>query len=329
MKKNHQCTIDLTDADINLLLKLEHDLNEGPTPTNSPDLFCSKAKTLSKLLPNHIKRELMHFSVNGSPTGYLLIKNIPIEDTPPTPSGNQFKVGETTLLARVQAILTSFFSDLISYEAEGYGRLFQDVVPIKSMSTVQTSLGSSTELEIHTEQAFSKLRPDFLSLSCLRGDNNANTYILPVQKIIDNATENEITLLRKPLWKTGVDLSFKLNGHEFIEGDIRGPLAILTGDQFDPQITFDQDLMTGVCDESQAMVKKIVDIYYKHRYSHNLKPGEIIIIDNRRALHGRSPFFPQFNGFDRFLVRCFSTLDYSKSMHARINNGRTIAAIYS
>jgi len=329
MKKNHQCTIELTNNDISLLLNLARILNESVNPPDNPESFCNKAKMLSNLLPNHIKDELMHFSVNGSPTGYLLIKNIPVENTPPTPSGNQFKVGETTLLAKIQAILISFFSDLISYEAEGYGRLFQDVVPIKSMSTVQTSLGSNTELEIHTEQAFSKLRPDFLSLSCLRGDHNANTYILPVQKIIDNATKNEIDILRKPLWKTGVDLSFKLNGHEFIEGDTRGPLAILTGDQFDPQITFDQDLMTGVCNESQAMVKKIVDIYYKHRYSHNLKPGEIIIIDNRRALHGRSPFFPQFNGFDRFLIRCFSTLDYNKSVYARINNGRTIAAIYS
>ena len=327
MKKDDLHTIELTDSDINLLLKLADNLNE--TPSGNPDLFCNKAKILSKLLPNYIKEVLMKFSANGSPTGYLLIKNIPLENIPTTPSGNQFKVGETTLLARVQAILISFFSDLISYEAEGYGRLFQDVVPIKSMSIVQTSLGSNTELEIHTEQAFSKLRPDFISLSCLTGDNNANTYILPVQKIIDNTTKDEITLLRKPLWKTGVDLSFKLNGHEFIEGDTRGPLSILSGSHEDPQITFDQDLMTGVCDESQAMVKKIVDIYYKHRYSHNLKPGEIIIIDNRRALHGRSPFFPRFNGFDRFLVRCFSTLDYSKSMYARINNGRTIAAIYS
>jgi L-asparagine oxygenase len=329
MENNYKYIIELLPIEIEAITNLAHDLNEGPPSTNNPDLFCNKAKMLSKLLPNHIKDELMHFSVNGSPTGYLVIKNIPVENTPPTPSGNQFKVGETTLLARVQAIIISFFSDLIAYEAEGYGRLFQDIVPIKSMSAVQTSLGSNTELEIHTEQAFSKLRPDFLSLSCLRGDINANTYILPVQKILDNATENETDILRKPLWKTGVDFSFKLNGHEFIEGDIRGPLAILSGDKFDPQITFDQDLMTGVCDESQAMVKKIVDIYYKHRYSHNLKPGEIIIIDNRRALHGRSPFFPQFNGFDRFLIRCFSTLDYNKSMHARINNGRTIAAIYS
>lgn len=327
MKPDFQCIIELTNNDTNLLLKLARELNENPSET--PDLFCKKAKQLSNLIPNYIKDELMHFSEKGSRTGYFLLKNLPVENSPQTPGGNQFKVGEKTLLARIQAILISVFSDLIAYEAEGYGRLFQDVVPIKSMSTVQTSLGSNTELEIHTEQAFSKLRPDFLSLSCLRGDSNANTYILPVEKILDNITNDEMDLLRRPLWKTGVDLSFKLNGHEFIEGDIRGPLPILSGPGDDPRITFDQDLMTGVCEESKKMIKRIVDIYYKHRYSHNLKPGEMIIIDNRRALHGRSPFFPLFDGLDRFLIRCFSTLDYIRSAYSRINGGRTIAAIYS
>ena len=327
MKPDVQCIIELTQNDVTLLLKLARELTENPS--ENPDLFCKKAKQLSTLIPKHIKDELMHFSINGSQTGYFLLKNLPVENAPQTPSGNQFKVGEKTLLARMQAILISVFSEMIAYEAESYGRLFQDVVPIKSMSTVQTSLGSNTELEIHTEQAFSKLRPDFLSLSCLRGDSNASTYILPVGKIMDNITNDEMDLLRRPLWKTGVDLSFKLNGHEFIEGDIRGPLPILSGPVDDPRITFDQDLMTGICEESKKMVKRIVDIYYKHRNSHNLRPGEMIIIDNRRALHGRSPFYPLFDGLDRFLIRCFSTLDYIRSAYARINGTRTIAAIYS
>ena len=33
--------------------------------------------------------------------------------------------------------------------------------------------GSGVELELHTEQAFSKLRPDVLSLACLRGNPKA------------------------------------------------------------------------------------------------------------------------------------------------------------
>ena len=59
---------------------------------------------------------------------------------------------------------------MVSYEAEGNGRLFQDMVPNKELALSQTSLGSKKELELHTEQAFSEMRPDYLSLACLKGD---------------------------------------------------------------------------------------------------------------------------------------------------------------
>jgi len=314
-------------------IKILEDISTKITdcPSEEPELFCKKLKELNKWIPERIKKILYEFALNGSETGFLIIKNIQIVESklPKTPSKNYFKIGERTFLAKIQALFMSIISEMIAYEAEGYGRLYQDVVPIKEMSSIQTSVGSNTELEIHTEQAFSKLRPDILSLACLRGDKDAFTYILPVNKIIENLSKDEINLLYKPLWKTGVDLSFKLNGHEFVEGDMRGPLSILNGDREDPYLIFDQDLMKGITEESDEMVKKIVDIYYEHRLSHNLKPGEIILIDNKRAVHGRSPFFPRYDGYDRFLVRCFGTFDYEKSLYARCNDSRMVKAIYS
>ena len=325
--ENREPVIDLTEEEIQILLQLATELRENPT--DNPDLFCRKAKLLSERIPARLQNILSGFAHHGSSTGFLLIKNIHVENLPPTPDSNNHKIGEQSVLARIQAIIISYISEMLAYEAEGYGRLFQDVVPTKSMEKNQTSLGSSIELEIHTEQAFSKLRPDFLSLACLRGDKDAITYILPVQKIIENFSDEELQYIREPLWNTGVDLSFKLNGNEFIEGDIRGPLPIIYGEPTDPLLIFDQDLMTGTCEKSTSMIKKIIDIYYKHRISHNLKSGEIVVIDNHRAVHGRSPFFPKFDGTDRFLIRCFSTVDYVKSNYARIDGGRTVAAIYS
>lgn len=300
-------------------------------PSLSPILFCEQAKEQSKHLPSHIKSILTSFATVGSETGFLLIKTVPLDDAtiPQTPSDNKCKVGETTNLAKIQAILVSAISELIAYEAEGQGNLFQDIVPLKAMEHAQTSLGSNTELEIHTEQAFSKLKPDILSLACLRGDPDAYTHIFPLQTILNNLTTEEKALLRKPLWKTGVDLSFKLNNDEFIDGDIRGPMPIISGPPSNPTLIFDQDLMTGTNPEATDMIRKIVDIYYQHKIRHNLKPGEIVLIDNRRAVHGRSAFKPRYDGKDRFLIRCFATFDLSKSEYARENQTRTISAIYS
>jgi L-asparagine oxygenase len=324
--------VEITEDELNILKNLASKITTNPS--KNPDAFCNQTKKISKDLPDRIQIELMNFIENGNENGYLLISGINIDDNiPDTPSNNTFKIGETTILAKIQATMSSLISDIIAYEAEGYGDIFQDIVPIQKMKMEQTSLGSGTELEIHTEQAFSKLRPDILSLACLRGDPNAVTYILPVQTIIDNLSDVDVELLKQPLWKTGVDLSFKLNNHEFIEGDIRGPFPILNiENQYNNgryNLVFDQDLMFGINEDAQQLIGKIVDIYYKHRIHHNLKPGEIIIIDNRHAVHGRSPFRPKYDGKDRFLVRCFSVFDYQYSSYARPSESRVVSAIYS
>ena len=265
----------------------------------------------------------------GHEVASTLRREAPLREpgVPPTPTNNNERIGETTNLAKIQAILMESISELVAYEAEGYGRLFQDVVPVQAMAKDQTSVGSNAELEIHTEQAFSRLRPDILSLACLRGDINAKTYILPVESVFKYMTPEEKCLLRLSLWKTGVDLSFKLHGQDFIEGDVRGPMPIIHGEEEDPFLRFDQDLMYSLNEFGIHLLKKIVAIYYEVRGQHNLMSGEIILIDNNRAVHGRSPFFPRYDGNDRFLVRCFGTFDYNKSAHAR--EGRMVKAIYS
>jgi L-asparagine oxygenase len=332
--------IELTNEENNILVDLAFQITANPSKT--PQLFCEQAKECSKNVPQRIKSILTAFANKGTETGFLLIKNFSFDNIAPglpyptsmtlpkTPDNNYSKIGESTLLAYIQSILLNVIAELISYEAEGHGRLFQDVVPVKKMENEQTSVGSNTELEIHTEQAFSKLRPDILSLACIRGDTLAQTYILPVMKILENMDDAERKMLRLPLWKTGVDLSFKLNGNAFIEGDIRGPFPIISGHDIDPKLLFDQDLMFGVNEDADNLIKKIIDIYYKYRNQHNLQTGEIILIDNNRAVHGRSPFYPKYDGDDRFLIRCFAVYDYEYSSYARGDgDSRMVSAIYS
>jgi L-asparagine oxygenase len=317
--------IELDSSESTILFNLSK--NIFAHPSEEPELFCQQSKEQSKKIPERIQKHLLHFSQHGNQHGFLLIKKIPILFIEETPPGNTYKVGEKTALAKIQSMFLHVMGEMIAYEAEGYGRLFQDIVPIQSMATAQTSLGSRKELENHTEQAFSTLRPDILSLACLRGDEGAWTYILPVKSILENCNEKEIELLKQPLWMFGVDLSFKLNGNEFLEGDQRGPYPILTFCKDDVFLRFDQDLICGTTEESKNLVNKIIAIYREHRFQHNLKQGEIVLIDNNRAIHGRSSFSPNYDGNDRFLVRSFGVFDYEKSYYAR--EGRIVKSIYS
>jgi L-asparagine oxygenase len=219
--------------------------------------------------------------------------------------------------------------EMVAYEAEGQGRLFQDIVPTKSMANLQTSLGSA-ELEIHTEQAFSVLRPDYLSLACLRGDHAALTYVMPVGAILPQLSEKEQALLKEPLWTCDVDISFKLADGMIHprHWETRGPMPILYG-VHDAQLVFDQDLMKGVTEESEDLVKKLVGIYYEKRHAHVFMPGDIMIVDNNRAVHGRSRFSPRYDGRDRFLVRCFGVKNIMRVRGAMSDNQRKILARYS
>jgi len=325
--RNH--ILHLSPEEVKLLINLASNITAHPS--NGAELFCEQSAKMALSLPFRIKNTLTKFANEGSSTGMLLITGIPMDNKqlPLTPKGNSEHVGELTLLARIQAIFNHIYGQMIGYEAEGEGRLFQDLVPKEELKTSQTSLGSNVELEIHTEQAFSKLRPDIVSLACLRGDLSAKTYILPVHYILECLTPSQQEFLRQPNWTTEVDMSFKMNGHEFLDGDKRGPIPIITGSFEDPNLVFDQDLMKGNSDEAKEMINKIVEIYYKHRLEHILAPGEIVLIDNHRAVHGRSPFKPKFDGKDRFIIRSFAVLDYEKSAYARQDGGRIVASKFS
>jgi len=298
-------------------------------PITNPVQFCEQIEEATVFLPPRLIEALRQFADQGSPTGFFLIQTVPVDpELPNTPPTNQYVLGAQTAMAKIQALCVSMISHLVSYEAECSGQLFQDIVPTKSMAQTQTSV-SSAELEIHTEQAFSRLKPDYLSLACLRGDPDAATYILPVHSIVNNLSLSDCKTLRKPFWSMGVDLSFQLKGMTFLEGVWRGPLSILQESVEDPQLVFDQDLIKGSTPKSDALIQTIVDIYYRERLTHVLKQGDIIIIDNRRAVHGRSSFSPNYDGKDRWLVRCFGLKDHAATAYARPGGGPMIAGMYS
>ena len=361
----------LSQEEINLLLDLASSVTASPS--KEPELFIHQINNMCVFIPSRIKQILQEFSYKVNEynyyndgfrnndtqfdDGYLVISTIPIQEeldvkNVQTPPDNKQHIGETTVIAKIQAFFNQLLGQMIAYEAEGDGCLFQDMVPNKSLSKTQTSLGSTVELEIHTEQAFSKWKPDFLSLACLRSDPEAKTYVLHKHDIMKNLTEYQRGLLYKPLWTIGIDMSFKMNKNiEFIEKDMRGPMPIIhkdgvdkdpiraewlekgyySCDQINDKLVFDQDLMNGITEEAERLKKDIIQIYYDHRKSYVLQQGDILILDNRRVVHGRSSYQPKFDGEDRFILRSFVLKDFSyyNSLYTRKNNRRMVEAKYS
>ena len=285
--------------------------------------FLQKATLLGMYLPEDLRTFIHNFKSGKLKNDIFIIKNLPVDKDITTPDKNTFFVGENTKLSRCQAIINQCVGEMVAYEAEAHGHLFQDMVPNKLLKDSQTSLGSNTELELHTEQAFSDVKPDYLSLACLKGDMHAKTYYLHLNYILKNISIEERELLENKLWNIGVDLSFVMNG---CSSEERGPLSIIQNNQ----LVFDQDLMKGTTLQANELIKKIIDIYYKNREHYILKTGDLLILNNNKLVHGRSDFQAKFDGTDRFIIRSFiiNSLDKIKNK-TKDTNDRIVKTMHS
>ena len=298
-------------------------------PAADPSGFAAQAVRAARGLPGPLWEVLHCFGLEGSASGILVLSGVPVRDLPPTPGDNRHHVGATTEAARVQAVVNSCLGHMVGYEAEAGGRLFQDMVPSPAMADTQTSQSSRVVLEAHTEQSFSALGPDLVSLMCLRGDPAAATYVFPATDLLPHLTAAEEELLRRPLWTFEVDQSFRLDGAAFVAGDVRGPFPVLAGPAEDPTFLFDQDLQRGTTPEAQRLLEHVIDLYCRHRREHVLAAGDLLLLDNHRAIHGRSAFRPHYDGRQRFVLRTFVVRDLYRSHHARPVGARIIPARYS
>lgn len=297
-------------------------------PITDPDEFGRQCLTASFDLPTELRAAVLNFSDVGSDSGVFVVRGLYVdEDLIDTPTDNTQALGARTFFAKQMGAIAHLAGAMVAYEAEGNGNLIQDMVPNPKLAMTQQSQGSKVELEAHTEQCFSEYKPDYVVLGALRGDPEAFTYAYSARKFTEHFTEDELRKLREARWMTQIDDSFK----PFIPDPnaVRGPYPILTGPVDDPYILIDQDLMHGVTKESQELLDKVVQTYIAYRDGVNLQAGDLLLLDNPRAMHGRSQFTPRFDGKDRFIARGFVVRDRRRLWPWLLEDRRTLAAQYS
>jgi len=111
----------------------------------------------------------------------------------------------------------------------------------------------------------------------------------------------------------------------YLDGGVGGlgpPAPVLSGDPERPTMVFDADLMQGTDPDADAALQALAAATAGHHTSVTLERGDLLIIDNQVAVHGRSPFAPRFDGTDRWLQRAFVVPDLAASATER--KGRVI-----
>lgn len=239
-----------------------------------------------------------------------------IGDIPPTPATPFIDDSATPKATETLMQFSQLGGFPICYKQEHGGKLIQNIVPVHKTEHGQISTSSKTNLYLHTETAFHPYKPSFVFLLCLRGDETAATTVASVNEIIEKLDKETIKILESPSFITGIDESFK-DGKNDDFGLVTSVLRNI-GDEFDDlkwTMTFDWQLMKGINSDSEYALNKMRDAVNDSVDNVYLKTGDLILIDNNRAVHGRSSFQPRYDGTDRWLKRLLTIKHIPPKQH--------------
>jgi L-asparagine oxygenase len=290
-----------------------------PACAAGTERFVRAAGHAARSMPAVIHDALVDFADSGHHSGALLLRGLPVGDLPPTPPtpttpADKDSVSEFTLLSVARRL-----GQPVGYEPEHGGDLVQNIVPTETALDRQVSTSSKVQLMFHTEAAFHPHRPRYLLLLCLRGDPAAYTTLSSICEVLPQLSPDVVDVLFEPRFRTAVDESY-LHGRRTVLGD---PMAVLRGDRgrgaaqsISPQsisMVFDADLMVGIDEEADNAIRVLGGATAACHTSVALEAGDLLVVDNTVAVHGRSPFTARFDGADRWLQRTFVVSDLAPS----------------
>ncbi|MEO8264832.1 MAG: TauD/TfdA family dioxygenase [Ilumatobacteraceae bacterium] len=289
-----------------------------PTLDSHIESFVRAAGHAARSLPTVVHDALVDFADHAHQSGSLLLRGMPVGDLPLTPAtpttpADKDSVSEFTLLTVARRL-----GQPVGYEPEHGGDLVQNIVPTRAAADRQVSTSSKVQLMFHTEAAFHPYRPRYLLLLCLRGDAHARTTLASIFEVLPQLPSDVVDVLFEPRFRTATDESY-LHGRASVLGE---PMAVLTGNRNRPSMVFDADLMRGIDDHADEAIRVMVEATATCHTSVALEAGDLLIVDNAVAVHGRSPFTARFDGFDRWLQRTFVVSDLAPSATDR--TGRVI-----
>lgn len=280
--------------------------------------FVRAAGHAARLMPAVVHDALVDFADAPPQAGAIVLRGLPVGElpfTPPSPTAPFVKdsISEFTLLTVARRL-----GQPVGYLPEHGGDLVQNLVPTKSGADRQVSTSSKVQLMFHTEAAFHPHRPRYLLLLCLRGDESAATTLSSIFEVLPRLPIDVVDTLFQPRFRTAVDESY-LHGRT---NELGAPMAVLRGDRDRPMMVFDADLMVGTDEAADAALRALSAAVESHHTGFALQAGDMLIVDNNVAVHGRTPYEPRFDGYDRWLQRSMAVADLSLSAGER--NDRVI-----
>ncbi|MGC4806832.1 guanitoxin biosynthesis L-enduracididine beta-hydroxylase GntD [Micromonospora sp. DT233] len=316
--------VELTDADRTALAALLARLQERYDTPEDPD-FLRRAATLGAALPEAVLeriRDMRHLEASAA----LVLRGGPVPTlTTPTPDHWSLRpVAASVPHDFWLALVCSQLGEPMAWSTLQHGSVFNDVAPVRGAEQAQTGQGSTAELEFHVEDAFDDDRCDYFGLLALRNVDAVATTVASIGAIdLDDAD----AVLFEPRFLIRPD-------PEHVRGaggraPTPKPCAVLFGAPDAPYLRVDPaftDALPGdrAAAEAFASLCRRLDAA---AVPVALSPGDLLLLDNYRSVHGRQPFRPRYDGTDRWLRKLAVTRDLRRSRARRSSPDDRVIAV--
>ncbi|MFC8827461.1 TauD/TfdA family dioxygenase [Streptomyces sp. NPDC057137] len=300
-----------------IMASLAEALADTPPALVDDAEWLAQARASSCRLPTRIAQTIRHYRHDSGIDGMLEITNLPLDfsSLPPTPSCRDSVERDASKPAAIAIMIAQQLGEIVAYRDEKMGALVQNVVPVASLARSQSN-GGSVPLKLHTENAFHPYRPDYVGLLCLRPaeESTVGTQIASVRNALPLLDEPHTSILHQARFVTTAPPSFRR------AGDVE-PHPVLGGAPDDPDIRVDFNATSGVDQDAKEALHRLHQALTETSSELVLSPGDMVFLDNRLVVHGRSAFTPRYDGNDRWLHRVFVHLDTRRSRLSRPANG--------
>ncbi|CAM4411780.1 clavaminate synthase family protein [Nocardia ninae] len=285
------------------------------------DEWVARARDAWDELPLSLRRSVRQFRRHSGPRGALVIRGLPVDAAglPATPSVPDSVQREATVAAAVLTMIACGLGDPVAYLAEKSGALVQDVVPVPGKETFSGNAGSVL-LTFHNENAFHRHEPDYVLLLCLRADHDgvAGLRTACLREVLPLLSAVSRKVLFTPEFRTAPPPSFG------VDNTIVAPQPLLSGAPEDPDIRMATIATTALTPRAVTALTAFGHACNTAARTTRLTPGDLVIVDNRVTVHGRTAFRPRYDGADRWVQRTFAIADLRRSRDHRAHDGYVI-----
>lgn len=271
--------------------------------------FFEDAMRLAKSLPQELRDGLDDFNANGNLEGYLLLRGLPVEpddELPATPMSSPPPEDRRLLNMEAMLCIVGGALGLLTAYDQGYGNrrsitVLHELFPTPDPHPLSGAT-SKTQLEFHTDLSHHAHQPNYILLSCSRGDHEGKAATL-------------VGSIRKALPLLSDEVRDHLYDRVFTRRfDAEDPQAIahvkaLYGDKDDPYVSFNRSFLTAETPQDVAALNALSTALAEVTEPVLLTRGDLLIIDNFRIAHGRAPFTARWDGKDRWLHRAYVRTD--------------------